>query len=151
MTFIWIQIVAPNSKSRSISEGSKLRMFTQCLLCQQIPQPNHKGQMCLGGSFPLKLSKSRLKDPPGSDQKPDPQPLTLLQAWWELHILFSLEILIGDETVHSQLPPSQPSHPGQRTKITLPIIRYPDERKGWMGPVSIWALKAFYLILFFYG
>lgn len=103
-------------------------------------------QMFLRGSFPLKLPKTSLEDPPGSDKKPKPQPFTLLQARCELRILFYVEILIGDETVHSQLTPSQPPHPGQRTKITLPIIKYPDERKRWMGPISIWALKTLYLI-----
>lgn len=62
--------------------------------------------MFLRGSFPLKLPKTSLEDPPGSDEKPEPQPFTLLQARWELRILFYVEILIGDETVHSQLPPN---------------------------------------------
>lgn len=138
--------MAPNSKSRSISGGSKLRMFTRDLLCQQTPQHNHKGQMFLRGSFPLKLPKTSLEDPPGSDEKPETQPFTLLQARRESRILFYVEILTGDETVHSQLTPSQPPHPRQRTKITLPIIKCPDERKRWMGPISIWALKTLYLI-----
>lgn len=137
--------MAPNSKSRSISGGSKLRMFTRGLLCQLIPQHRHKGQMFLGGSFHLKLPNTSLRDPTGSDQKAEPQPFTLLQARWESY----LEILLGDETVHSQLPPSQLPHPGQRTKTSLPIIKYPDERKRWAGPNSIWALKTPYLILFF--